>query len=263
MDNVYEINRETWNLKTKVNAKSTFYDVEGFKKGESSLKEIEGNEVGDVAGKSLIHLQCHFGLDTLSWARLGAEVTGVDISDEAITLATSLAKELNLKADFLRANVYDIPKMIETKYDIVFTSYGALNWLEDIDAWAGIVAGLLKPNGRFHMVEFHPFIFSLDENCQIDTSYFSNEGPVDITEAYTYADPDNKTPHRTIEWNHSLSEVVNALIRKGLRLEHLNEFPYLVYDCFPNLVPLGPGKWVYKASGPRIPHMYSIKAVKE
>ena len=262
MENYYEINRHAWNLKTKIHAGSKFYDLEEFKKGNLSLKEIELKEVGDVKGKSLIHLQCHFGLDTLSWARLGAGVTGVDVSDESIKLARSLADELKLNAAFIRANLYDIPNIIKDKYDIVYTSYGALNWLDNIEKWAEIVSLLLKPKGVFHMIEFHPFIFTLDENCIIEDSYFNNVGPIDTTSAATYVDSENKVPHRTVEWNHSLAEIINALIKNGLRLEYLNEFPYQVYDCFPNMIEIEPGKWVFKAAGSRIPYMYSLKAVK-
>lgn len=265
MEDFYEINRQAWDLKTGTHARSKFYDLEGFKAGKLSLKDIELQEVGDVKGKSLIHLQCHFGLDTLSWARLGAGVTGVDISGKSIDLAKSLADELNLNALFIRSNLYDIPAVVNEKYDIVYTSYGALNWLEDIGKWAEIVAGLLKPKGTFHMVEFHPYTFTLDDDCNIERSYFNNIGPIDTMsdELYTDMAGENKIPHRSIEWNHSLAEVIDALIENGLHLKHLHEFPYQVYDCFPNMIEIEPGKWVFKAVGRQIPYMYSIKAVKE
>jgi SAM-dependent methyltransferase len=263
MEDYYEINRRTWNLKTPVHLHSKFYDVPAFKLGQSSLQEIELQEVGNVEGKSLIHLQCHFGLDTLSWARLGADVTGVDISDESIGTAQALAEELKIKARFVRANVYDIPTVINDRFDIVFTSYGALNWLDDLNKWAEIVSSLLKPGGAFHIVEFHPFAFTLGDKFNIEDSYFNNVGPVESTASNTYTGGHTDIPHQNIEWNHSLGEVINALINNGLTIKYLNEFPYQVYDCFPHMKEIEPGKWVFNDVGKLIPYMYSLKAVKE
>ena len=126
MDEYLKKNRELWNEITPIHARSAFYDVEGFKKGRSTLDSIELEELGDVSGKSLLHLQCHFGLDTLSWARRGAKVTGVDFSDEAITQARSLSEETSIKANFICSNIYDLPDVIEDQFDIIFTSYGIL-----------------------------------------------------------------------------------------------------------------------------------------
>ena len=127
-----ETNRRNWNERTPIHARSAFYDVEGFKAGKQTLTSIEREELGDVAGKSLLHLQCHFGMDTMSWARLGARVTGVDFSDEAISLTRSLSRELAIEAELVQSNVYDLPDVLDRRYDIVFTSYGALPWLPDI-----------------------------------------------------------------------------------------------------------------------------------
>lgn len=263
MEDYYEINRRTWNLKTPVHIQSKFYDVPGFKLGRSSLKDIELREVGDVEGKSLLHLQCHFGLDTLSWARLGADVTGVDISDASIDYAKSLAKDLEMNARFIRANVYDILSIIENRFDIVYASYGALNWLDDLKKWAEIVTALLKPGGAIHLVEFHPFVFTMGDKFNIEDSYFNNAGPVESTASSTYTGGSTDHPHSNIEWNHSVGEVVNSLISSGLTLKYLNEFPYQVYNCFPHMEEIEDGKWVFEEIGPRIPYMYSLKAVKE
>ena len=264
MEDYYQINREAWNLRSKVHQQSEFYDVEGFKAGKTSLQEIELQEMGDVKGKSMIHLQCHFGLDSLSWARMGAKVTGVDIADESIKTAQALAKELNIDARFVRSNLYDVPKVINTQYDIVFVSYGALIWLADINKWAEIVSGLLKPGGKLYLVEFHPFIFTLDDDCLIKESYFNNEGPKDTTSEVTYADDgdDETVSYRNIEWNHSLGEIVSALLNNGLKLASLKEFPFQVYDCFPNMQEDEPGRFVFKNLGRKIPYMFSLTAVK-
>lgn len=264
MENYYQINRETWNLRAKVHQQSEFYDIPGFKAGKCSLNEVELKQVGDVKGKSMIHLQCHFGLDTLSWARRGAKVTGVDISDESIKLAKSLTKELNIEATFVRANLYDVPAEIHDQFDIVFVSYGALIWLDDMDKWAEIVASLLAPGGKLHLIEFHPFIFTLDDDGLIKESYFNNEGPLDTTSDITYADDGDgeKIAYRNIEWNHSLGEIINGLFINGLKLTAFNEFPYQVYNCFPNMIEDQPGQFVFKDLGRKIPYMFSIQAEK-
>ena len=156
MDNIdyFNINKSLWNGKTAIHVKSDFYDVESFKKGKSSLNFIELEALGDVKGKSILHLQCHFGLDTLSWARLGANVTGVDFSDKAIDYARSLNSELGLNAKFILSNVYDLKNNLDEKFDIVFTSYGTIGRLPDLNRWADVVSHFLKPGGTFFMVEF-------------------------------------------------------------------------------------------------------------
>jgi 2-polyprenyl-3-methyl-5-hydroxy-6-metoxy-1,4-benzoquinol methylase len=157
MEKYYEVNRKRWNELVDIHVKSDEYDLEGFIAGKNSLHSIELEALGDVSGKSLLHLQCHFGLDTLSWGRLGARVTGVDFSETAIELARSLAARIGVDAEFICSNVYDFPKHLDGKFDVVFTSYGALCWLHDMEAWAEIVSRYLRPGGTFFMAEFHPF----------------------------------------------------------------------------------------------------------
>lgn len=259
----FEHNRRSWNELTQLHLELAFYDVKGFRKGKSSLNDIELNELGDVSGKKLLHLQCHFGLDTLSWARLGAEVTGVDISDDSVRTATGLSKELSIPARFIRSNIYDIEKVLDEKFDIVFTSYGAINWLNDLDKWAGIISRFLKPEGIFYMVEFHPFIYTLDEKQEINTSYFKTSKIETIVgDSYTDNSEVSKSGLRHIEWHHSLAEVINSLISKGLKIELFNEFPYQVYNCFDNMKEIEKGKWVFEKYGNNIPYLYSIKARK-
>ncbi len=259
----FEYNRQSWNELTSLHAESSFYNVEDFKKGESSLNHIEIEELGNIKGKKLLHLQCHFGMDTLSLARQGANVVGVDISDASIQKATELANELKIPARFIRSNIYDIGHHLDETFDIVYTSYGAINWLDDLGKWANIINQFLKHNGTFYMVEFHPFIYSLNENSEIEESYFKSEPIESIVEnSYTDNSEISKKNLKHIEWHHSLSEVINALISNGLKIEFLNEFPYQVYNCFPNLIEIEKGKWVSKKHGSRIPYMYSIRAQK-
>ncbi len=262
MDN-FEQNRQSWNELTTLHTESSFYDIESFKKGKTSLNHIEIEELGDIKGKKLLHLQCHFGMDTLSLARQGAEVVGVDISDTSIQKATELSTELEIPAKFILSNVYDIENVLNETFDIVYTSYGAINWLNDLDKWAKIISRYLKSNGIFYMVEFHPFIYTLNDNSEIVDSYFKSK-PLETVVENSYTDKSEVSNKnlKHIEWHHSLSEVLNSLITNGLKIEFLNEFPYQVYNCFPNLTENEKGKWVSEKYGGKIPHMYSIKAKK-
>ncbi len=166
MNNYFEINKEAWNKRTVVNKTSAFYDVDSFKKGKSSLNKLELDALGDVNGKSLLHLQCHFGMDTLSWARKGAVITGIDLSDEAINTAKQLSNELNIPAEFICCNVYEVLANIHQQYDIVFTSYGVIGWLPDLNKWAVIISKTLKPGGILFLAEFHPVVWMFDNNFQ-------------------------------------------------------------------------------------------------
>lgn len=174
-----EINKEYWDGLTEIHEKSKFYDVEGFIKGKSSLNFIELEALGDVKEKSLLHLQCHFGMDTLSWARLGAKVTGIDISDKAVKLARSLNERLKLDAEFISSNIYDLKEKTDKKFDIVFTSYGVTGWLPDLDKWGGIISHFLKPGGIFFIAEFHPVVWMFDDDFKyLKYSYFHNAEPI-------------------------------------------------------------------------------------
>ena len=159
-----EINRKSWNNRVDVHLKSDFYDVEGFLKGESSLNDIELGLLGDIKGKSILHLQCHFGQDTISLGRLGANVTGVDLSDKAIDHAKILAGKANVNATFICCDIYDLPAHLNEQFDIIFTSYGVIGWLPDMNKWAQIISNYLKPNGKFVFVEFHPIVWMFGLN---------------------------------------------------------------------------------------------------
>lgn len=262
--NYFEINKESWNEFTPSHVDSDFYDVESFKNGVSSLNHIELEGIGEVSGKDLLHLQCHFGMDTLSLARLGANVTGVDLSDVAIQVAKDLSSELNIPANFINSNVYDLDLHLDRKYDVIYTSYGVLNWLEDLDQWAELVHRFLKPNGVFFIVEFHPFIYTLDhQDMKIKKSYFKT-GPLEsiADESYTDGSKTDKKNLKYVEWNHSLSEVISSLRKTGLQLESFNEYPYQVYNCFDHMAEIEKGKWVFEQYGDKIPYLYSLKMIK-
>src|SRR5690606_12920458 len=186
--NYIEINRQSWNNRTDTHLKSEFYDLDGFLKGKTSLNEIELNLLGDLKAKAILHLQCHFGQDTISLSRLGAEVTGVDLSDKAIESAKQIAMDVNSSAKFICCDIYDLPNHLDEKFDIVFTSYGTIGWLPDLHRWAKIVSQFLKPNGQFVFVEFHPVVWMFDDDFgKISYRYF-NSGAIIETEIGTYAD---------------------------------------------------------------------------
>ena len=256
----FEANKKAWDNKTPFHLKSDFYDVEGFKKRKSSLQHIELEELGDVKNKSMLHLQCHFGQDSLSWTRRGAKVTGIDFSEDAIKAANVLKDELALNAKFICSNIYDVEKHLKEKFDIVFTSYGTIGWLPDLNEWGRLISQYLKENGTFYIVDFHPVLWMFDDDFKnLHHSYFNSGVIRDETEG-TYADMSAPLKQIQYGWNHSLSEVINSLIQNGLQLEFLHEFPYSVYNVFPNTIKGKDGFWRLKGLEDIIPMMFSIKA---
>jgi SAM-dependent methyltransferase len=268
-------NRESWNKRTAVHASSSFYDLEAFKKGRTSLNKIELDELGEVTGKSMLHLQCHFGMDTLSWARRGARVTGVDFSDEAIKLAREINDELGLDAKFICSNVYDLVAGSESRgrsyspldegggwADIVFTSYGTIGWLPDLEKWAAVIAHFLKPGGVFYIVDFHPVLWMMDEKFEhIKYSYFNADTIREETSG-TYTNRDAVIRSVEYSWNHPLSELFTALLKNNLSIVHFHEFPFSPYPCFDHVEQGADGMWRITGMDEKMPMLYSIKAVK-
>lgn len=251
-----DINKEAWDKRTKVHVDSKFYDIAAFKEGESSLNSIEIEQVDNVEGKKLLHLQCHFGQDTLSWARQGAMVTGVDLSTEAIEQANDLKSELGLEATFIANDIYQFGNESTEKFDIVFTSYGVLCWLPDLTLWAKIIADSLVIGGEFHLVEFHTF-----NDLLSGYSYFPQSEP-DIEDEGTYTENCDGTKSKMVTWAHSLSEVITALISAGLSVEHFKEYPYSPYKCFEGLDYVAEQGYQMLHKGQQVPLLYAIKARK-
>ena len=264
----FSANKEIWNKRTVVHKDSSFYNLEGFRSGENVLTQIELNELGDVKGKKLLHLQCHFGMDSLNWARLGAEVTGMDLSDKAIDEARQLNDDPSINSGgmhtkFICCNVYDLKEHLDEKFDIVFTSYGTIGWLPDLVKWADIISHYLKPGGIFYIAEFHPVVWMFDDEFTHIKYYYENREVI-ITENYgTYTDRKASITGKEYGWNHSISEVLNALIKAGLKIELFNEYMYSPYPCFNNTVEIEKGKWQIKGMEGKIPMVYSIRAVKQ
>lgn len=266
MERFFKTNVKRWNELVEIHARSDYYDLEGFKAGKLSLHDIEREALGDVSGKSLLHLQCQFGLDTLSWARLGATVTGVDFSDRAIKFAESLSRELNIHARFICSNIYDLPKALDESFDIVYTSYGVLCWLPKIDEWAQIISKYLRSGGIFLVVDFHPlaWIFDSDDltELKVKYSYFHSEEPYLFQREGTYAEPEANVKNKTYyEWQHSLSDIMNALIRAGLRIQSIKEYPYSIDRLF-YFMREQMEYWRFTSSRYDIPLMFSVKATK-
>jgi SAM-dependent methyltransferase len=256
------INRESWNERTRVHVDSEFYDVEGFKKGSNPLKEIELPLLGDVRGKKILHLQCHFGQDTLALARMGADVTGVDVSDLAIEKAIELAFDIGEKASFICCDLYDLSNHLVGHFDVVFTSYGTIGWLPNLNKWAEIVALYLKPGGQFVFAEFHPVVWMFDNDFDIIGYRYFNSGPIIETESGTYADTSAAIEQQYITWNHGIGEVFSALIQAGLRITSFQEYDYSPYNCFKGTVEPEPGRFQIEKLGNRIPMVYSLTAEK-
>lgn len=256
----FKENKELWDGWTEIHKKSASYDVEGFKNDKSSLKSIEKAELGDVSGKEMLHMQCHFGLDPLSWARLGAKVTGVDFSPRAIEFAISLKDELGIEADFVCSNMYDLDQAVNKRFDIVFTSYGVLCWLPDLEKWAQTIHKHLKNGGTFYIIEFHPLLSMFGDDGSFKYPYFHSEQPMEFDCQGSYADPNAEFVHKSYEWSHSLGDIVTYLITAGLTIEFLHEFPFTICGDHPFLVQGADGLWRHKDKNVKIPMMFSIKA---
>jgi ubiquinone/menaquinone biosynthesis C-methylase UbiE len=264
LEGYYETNKRRWNELVDIHAKSKEYDLENFITGKNSLHRVELEKLGDVKGKRLLHLQCHFGLDTISWARLGAKVTGVDFSETAIELAREIAKKVGVDAEFVCSNVFDLTKVLEGEYDIVFTSYGVLCWLKDIDGWARIITHYLKKGGVFLLAESHPFMWVFDdasEELKLKYSYWHNEEPLSWEDDGTYADKDAKvTNKKSYEWQHTVSDVLNALIKAGLTIDEVGEYPDLVWAYTPASKRVDDE--YFRIPGDPLPQTWSVKASK-
>jgi 2-polyprenyl-3-methyl-5-hydroxy-6-metoxy-1,4-benzoquinol methylase len=259
-------NRAMWDERVPIHVDGDFYRVDDFRSGLQRLavRPFEVEEMGAVDGRSLLHLQCHFGLDTLSWARLGARVTGLDFSGPAVEAARRLAGEIGVDAEFVQADLYDaVTALAGRRFDVVYTGKGALIWLPDVEEWARICATLLAPGGLFYLSEFHPLsdMFAW-ETLDLERSYFE-AAPFFEDSSGTYADLDAPTTHNaSYEWQHPLGTVLTALVDAGLTVEFLHEYPFTLFPRWPFLEGGDDGSFVLPPGMPQLPLMYSIRAVK-
>jgi len=251
----HEQNRRLWDELVGIHYSHHDYHVKEFLEGGVSLRSIERESLGDVSGRSLLHLFCQFGLDTLSWARLGADATGVDISGCSIELAVKLARKVGLDARFVQADVLDLIGRIERQFDVVIQTYGTHKWISDLDRWAEVVAHYLKPGGTFLMVDIHPVATSYYE----DVPYFS-EGARRFT-VVDYADREYESKEEAVEWQHTLGSLVSALTRAGMVIDRLDEYAKIHYRYRPDWIERD-GYW-YPPDGPSpCPLLFSLKAHK-
>lgn len=267
MKKYMQANQKLWDEKVAIHVGSEFYDVPGFMAGDSSLYPIEEEEIGEmVGGKTMLHLQCHFGMDTISWARHGAIPTGVDFSAEAIAQARKLADALKVDARFIHSNIYDLPDVLDETFDIVFTSYGVLAWLPDTKAWGELIGRYLKPGGFFYIVEIHPFSMTLEDSEDgkliVDYPYFHDPEPIEWDVEGSYADFDAEfETEKQYEWLHSMSDIVGSLRGSGLEIDYLHEFDYTVFQHFKMLNKEG-RLYTQPEGFPKIPLLFSLLARK-
>lgn len=257
-------NRRHWDERVPINAGSAFYDLDGFRAGDEVIDDFQLAEVGDVAGLDLVHLQCHIGLDSLSWARRGARVTGVDFSVPATEQAAELAGQIGVadRARFVAADALDAAEVLgQDAFDVVYTGNGALMWLPDIDRWARAVAALLRPGGRLYLAEFHPLTDVLDDETGTSAvrDYFAR-GARTYESPGSYADWTAETAHNiATEWHHGLGDVLTAIAAAGLRIEFVREHGTIPFQRYGALVPRG-DRFGYPERSPKLPLMYSLAA---
>lgn len=224
-------NRDLWDEWAEIHAQGDWYDLDSVRKGLDKLRPYELDEVGNVAGRSLLHLQCQLGTDTIAWARRGAKVTGVDFSPRAVQVATRLADQLGVDASFVCADVMQLPKHLAGTWDIVYSSRGVLGWLPDLAAWAQVVASYLHPGGFFYLTDIHPIAKTLDDTAselRVTRPYWPRLEPIAYEVQGSYADPNAKvnTPVKYL-WTHSTAELITAVAQAGLTIEFFHEFPWL------------------------------------
>lgn len=250
-DDMFEVNRRFWDASTPGKMDVGSYPLESFRAGESTLFEHEHGELGDVTGKTVLHLQCNNGLETLSLARAGADAVGIDISAESLRHARELAAETGIDAEFVQCNVYDVPEALDREFDVVYTSRGVLVWLPELADWASVIAESLVDGGRFYLFEGHPLADVYDDDLEMDGSYFDGH-PRRYEEAGFGADQEH---YRT---QHTLGSVVSALSAAGLEIEFVHEFPFAFWRRWEGMVEDERGRWTLP--GDPIPLTFSIRA---
>lgn len=271
MEDYLHHNRLNWNDRAAIHIKDEAggYALKDFLAGIDTLHDIEHAELGGVKGLHIAHLQCHIGIDTLCLARRGATCTGLDFSPVALAAARDLQARTGLSATFVEGNVYDARAVLDGQFDMVYSTWGTIGWLPDIFAWARVVASLLKPGGKLYLLEGHPFLMQLNEKTPDLRIGFDWRTPLDqpiiMHEETTYTGDTAKLANtKTVEWLHPLSDIVNAVVGAGLRLDALNEHEMLAWQFAPVMVPVD-GKrrmWALPNGMPRLPLAFSLQATK-
>lgn len=274
LDEYRAANRDNWDDRVPIHWDSDEYAIQTFIDNPEEISDVvqfdlDNDELGYVSGKSLLHLQCHIGRDTLSWARLGAQVTGLDFSEPAIEACKTLSDESGTSGEFVVADVFDAPKALNNQtYDVVYTGIGAICWLPDINRWARVVAELLKPGGTFYILEGHPMMWSVSDDDHgddvvLEWPYFEAAGPQGYEDDGTYAG-NGKVSHKlNYNFPHGLGETITALIDAGLVIDFVHEHKVVHWKAFPMLVPAADGLWKMPEGRENdLPLLQSIKAHK-
>ncbi len=259
-----EGNRTMWDEITPIHLQS--YGVDRFLAGERWLPKKILEEVGSVKGLSLLHLQCHFGLDSLAWARQGAEVIGIDFSQKAIEAARELSQRAELPARFIQSDIYDLGEILEGQFDIIFTSIGVLCWLKDLNTWAQIISHYLKPGGFFYIMDAHPLLYTFDEEgkWRFELPYFHQDQPyVWDEEGPDYMDPNYIVKNPSYEWQWAVSDIINAVVDAGLFLDFFHEFGALEDPVYPEMVQQKDGLYRFPNMPVELPTLFSLKAHKK
>jgi len=260
----FEAIKHHWDVRAKYHVESKFYDVASFKQGATTLQAIELAELPSLKGKKLLHLQCHFGMDSISLARKGADVTAIDLSSESIEEAKKLSKELDVDVNFIECNVLEIDQVLDgQEYDVIFTSYGVLCWLPKLDGWAQQIYKHLKPGGMFYIAEFHPVLWIFDENTKsIAYSYFNQKDPYKEVVTETYGEQHSQVETTEYFWSHSLNDIFSALINEGLRIDSFKEYDYSPFKCFDTLEERKKGEYMLKINNISMPCIFSMQCSK-
>ncbi|MDF0731623.1 class I SAM-dependent methyltransferase [Pseudomonas entomophila] len=272
MNRSLELNRTSWDERAPLHAVSRDYEVELFVQRPEHLSEVvrfDLPRLGDIRGLRTLHLQCHIGTDTLSLARLGAQVSGLDFSPASLAQARRLAERCGTPIDYVESDVYQAASVLPVaSYDLIYTGVGALCWLPDIDAWAANVAALLKPGGRLFLREGHPMLWAINEEhgdrLQVEYPYFEHAAPTVWFSDQTYVDSSQRLAHtETHVWNHGMGELVTALLAHGLRLTALEEHQSIPWEALPGQMDKGAdGEWRLRELPERLPLSYTLQALK-
>lgn len=260
MEGYIDINRQSWNRRAEIHPDSEFYEMDLFRKGLNTLKPAELKLLGDIKDVRILHLQCHFGQDSISLSRMGGKVTGVDFSDTAIEYAKNLVLEMGADTQFVCSDIYALPDHLEDRFDMVFTTYGTIGWLPDIRKWASVVSHFLKPGGRLVFAEFHPAMWMFDDDISFVQYDYFHGAPIVEELPGTYACPDSTQHFKSITWNHGLGEVVSALLDHKMVLESLEEYDHSPFNCLKNLEEQAPGIFRFKHIPVRFPMIYALSA---
>ena len=263
----FETNRKRWDVLAAVHRRDAtgFYGVERFLSGDDTLNPIELAELGAVDGLRIAHLQCHFGMDSIRLARLGAQVTGLDFSETAIAEAKLLAKQTGAEVEFKQGNVYDARTILTGTFDMVYTTWGTIIWLPDVMGWARVIASLLRPGGWLYFADAHPMLLCHEVTDGQIVMRDDWQTPVDRPLAFssdTSYTGDKTADLAGYEWIHATGSIVNALIAAGLRLDWLNEHKYLPWQQLPNMVRRDGGLFSLPPDCPQLPVALSIKATR-